>query len=189
MSQPEHTSVNQSANANADPSKIAMRVKRIVNLVQARGHFERAFSDTQEELVTEFLPIHATAQLMNESFLSVTIVFGFAARAKQAANSAIQADANANATSAVQAAIVDNGNRIFVDAAYVILYALTPGPTPSDAELQKFAEVNGRLNATPYWREFLDTSLRRAGLPPIMAPVFKVSPEKAQDITVGSTKA
>jgi hypothetical protein len=63
-----------------------------------------------------------------------------------------------------------------VEAQYIVRYRLSEGPAPTPEELARFADVNSPLNVVPYWREFLDSSLRRAGLPSAMAPVHKVEP-------------
>ena len=44
-----------------------------------------------------------------------------------------------------------------------------------DAEaVQDFAETNGIYNAWPYWRELLQTSAARVGIPGVVAPVFRL---------------
>jgi hypothetical protein len=43
----------------------------------------------------------------------------------------------------------------------------------SDAHIAAFATLNGAFNTWPYWREYLQSTLSRMGLPPITVPVFQ----------------
>lgn len=149
-----------------------MRVERIADIVQVRGIFERIPAPQEEVLIPEFLPIEARGQMIGDTELGVTLIFGFIARADESGGRRSEGDRAKGKAS--RRGDDDNANlRIVVEAGYVARYVLSPGSKPSDADIQKFAEINGRLNLTPYWREFLDASLRRAGLPPVLAPVVK----------------
>lgn len=66
----------------------------------------------------------------------------------------------------------DADSTLAVDGTFVVLYQLDSGPELSDADLTAFAEINGRLNTVPYWREFVSSSLVRAGLPAYEVPVY-----------------
>jgi hypothetical protein len=44
----------------------------------------------------------------------------------------------------------------------------------SDAALQDFARNNGCFNAYPYWREFVQNSIARLGLPTLVIPTFRL---------------
>ena len=46
-----------------------------------------------------------------------------------------------------------------------------------DNAVQDFAETNGVYNAWPYWREILQATAARVGLPGIVAPLFRIIPE------------
>lgn len=160
-----------------DPSSIAMRVERITDIVQLRGVFERIPSQLEEVLIPEFLPIQAKGQMIGNSELGVTLLFGFIARSQDSGGPDSQSRQGKRKSSS---AVDENADvRVVVEAGYIARYVLSAGPKPSDAEIQKFAEINGRLNLTPYWREFLDSSLRRAGLPPVLAPVVKSQKQPA----------
>lgn len=172
--QREHTPAPKAKKTDADPSAIAMRVERIADIIQVRGIFERVPAAQPESLTPEFLPIHASAQMLSDTDVGITLILGFIARAKTADTATSEPVKSRKSPKAEAESGIDPDVRMYVEAGYVLRYVLSPGPKPTDAELQKFAEVNGRLNVTPYWREFLDTSLRRAGLPPVLAPVYKV---------------
>ncbi len=44
----------------------------------------------------------------------------------------------------------------------------------TDENLRAFANTNGVFNAWPYWREFVQNMTVRMGLPPVVAPVFRI---------------
>lgn len=48
-------------------------------------------------------------------------------------------------------------------------------------EAQAFAETNGVYNAWPYWRELLQNTAGRLGIPGIVAPVFRLSAASQQE--------
>lgn len=56
----------------------------------------------------------------------------------------------------------------------------------SKEELSEFGNVNAVFNAWPYWREFVQSSIGRMGLPPVVLPVFRLPKKKAK--TEESTK-
>lgn len=43
----------------------------------------------------------------------------------------------------------------------------------SPAHLEAFGQANGVFNAWPYWREFVQSTTTRMGLPPLVAPSLK----------------
>ena len=49
----------------------------------------------------------------------------------------------------------------------------------TDAIFAEFERVNLPLNTWPYFREFLQSTLTRAGWPPFVLPAFKVAPAAA----------
>lgn len=60
-----------------------------------------------------------------------------------------------------------------LSATFHLLYSL---PVDFDAErscFEQFATVNGVYNAWPYWRELVQTSAGRIGLPGVTLPVFR----------------
>lgn len=71
-----------------------------------------------------------------------------------------------------------------VQATFILEYSLSDieGITPLD--LTAFGLINGAYNAWPYWREFLQNTTTRMGLPPITAPVFRLSDALANQAAV-----
>jgi preprotein translocase subunit SecB len=72
---------------------------------------------------------------------------------------------------------------IKIDATFLLLYLFS---TEQDFEprcYEYFAQVNGALNAWPYWREFVQSATSRAGLPGVIVPLFRVVTETVDDMT------
>lgn len=70
-------------------------------------------------------------------------------------------------------AIEHEKNLVELGATYRLVYRLDHvAGFPSDT-LQHFAELNGVLNAWPYWRELVQTVSGRVGLGSIVVPVFR----------------
>jgi len=158
---------------NGDPSSIATRVLAIESLIQFHGQFQRFPGDENEKrLATYFPPVVTAAFAHSSTAIGVNLYFtAFVAIEDSKAHELLK-----SATSqppGIELVLPDakDGLRAIVEAAFAIQYSLSDGPVPKQADLKMFAEVNGRLNANPYWREFLDSSLRRAGLPSVLAPV------------------
>lgn len=61
-------------------------------------------------------------------------------------------------------------------AAYELTYELPEDSDVPDDALDAFAETNGVFNAWPYFREFAQSSAARMGLPPVLVPLFRLSP-------------
>lgn len=64
---------------------------------------------------------------------------------------------------------------VWVNAAFEIAYRVPDEFTPSDEELEAFAEANGVFNAWPFLREFMQSSFTRMGLPPVALGLFRAS--------------
>lgn len=47
--------------------------------------------------------------------------------------------------------------------------------------LDEFAKLNGIYNAWPYWREFVQNTLVRMGLPPLALPLYRVTGSPTQE--------
>lgn len=61
-----------------------------------------------------------------------------------------------------------------LQAAFDLLYELPKAKEFSAAALSHFANVNGVYNAWPYWRELVQNTSVRMGLPPLVLPVFRI---------------
>lgn len=63
---------------------------------------------------------------------------------------------------------------LFIHAVFVLVYSITSLEGIEDVNLGAFAATNGVYNAWPYWREFVQSTTVRMGLPAVVAPVFRV---------------
>jgi preprotein translocase subunit SecB len=64
--------------------------------------------------------------------------------------------------------------RIAIGAVFILVYSVKAIADFSDKELTAFAKTNGVFNAWPYWREFVQSTSTRMGIPPIIVPVFRL---------------
>jgi len=64
---------------------------------------------------------------------------------------------------------------LFIEAHFLLVYKLTSATGLEPENLQAFADLNGRFNAWPYWREFVQTMTTRMGLPALTVPSLKIT--------------
>ena len=65
-------------------------------------------------------------------------------------------------------------NVLSIEATFALIYSVESLDEFEDASLIAFAWTNGVFNAWPYWREFVQSTVSRMGLPAITIPVFRV---------------
>lgn len=161
MTEPsQHPSTN-APKPSAGVVRISRSVRSISEISQTTGKFQidRSLLLDGEQMQVEFFETPVEAE-MDGNRLTVNVGFAFRTRPR--------AEDAANSLATTMA--------IFVSAIYVIRYdvgELDPVPTPD--ELESFGEINGRFNATSYWREYLNNCLVRAGLPPITVQPFNAA--------------
>ena len=61
-----------------------------------------------------------------------------------------------------------------ISARIEAVYSVTQESSFSPYQLKCFAKANGMLNVWPYWRDFVQSSVTRADLPPLTLPLFRV---------------
>ena len=61
-----------------------------------------------------------------------------------------------------------------IDAVWELTYSYPKGKKLSKEALGEFGKYNGVFNAWPYWREFVQNSVLRMGLPSLTVPVFRI---------------
>ena len=62
---------------------------------------------------------------------------------------------------------------VSIETSFELQYSL-PEKFHTDPEtLTTFAETNGLYNAWPYWREFVQSTFARMGLPPVVLPLLR----------------
>jgi len=63
---------------------------------------------------------------------------------------------------------------IFVDASFLLAYKIENFEGLTQKGFEQFANLNGIYNACPYWREFVQNTVTRMGLPSLSIPVFRI---------------
>ena len=70
---------------------------------------------------------------------------------------------------------------ITVNATFLLIYSINCCAGLVQRGYQQFANMNGIYNAWPYWREFVQATIARMGLPALVLPVFRImEPGKRQ---------
>lgn len=77
--------------------------------------------------------------------------------------------------SATKKAAPSDAPPLSVTATYLLVYAHPETSGLPSESLDSFARLNGVYNAWPYWRELIQTASGRAGVGPIVIPVFRAS--------------
>ncbi|MBW8041459.1 MAG: hypothetical protein FVQ85_15880 [Planctomycetes bacterium] len=72
---------------------------------------------------------------------------------------------------------------ILIDASFLLAYKIENFEGLTQEGFEQFANLNGIYNAWPYWREFVQNTVTRMGLPSLSIPVFRiVEPPKEKTI-------
>jgi len=61
---------------------------------------------------------------------------------------------------------------LLIEATFVLIYNLLEPIDTTETDIQTFGQMNGLLNIWPYWRELVQSSTSRMGLPPIRVPLL-----------------
>jgi len=117
---------------------------------------------------------------------------GDAARGEHEVEFAHQVESSANAatdTVCVIATFKMTGYRITkkvrrpsvtIECKLMLKYKLTSLEGLGADNFAQFARLNGIYNAWPYWREFVQSTIARMGLPPLVVPVFQLAGARRQ---------
>jgi hypothetical protein len=142
--------------AAGDPSVVAMRVDeiRFIRLIGSAFEFPRRHM-AGGEVVPLNIHDHAATHLDGRD-LVVQIKL------------TLRLSADADATQESE----ESGDLLRIRGEFELAYRLSEGDALSEADLMAFAHVNGMMNAVPYWREFVSSTLVRAGLPSYEVPPF-----------------
>lgn len=60
-----------------------------------------------------------------------------------------------------------------IEASYVLSYGIRGSNAFTNEQRAAFADLNAMYNVWPYWREFVQSTMTRMGLPPYTLPVFQ----------------
>ena len=75
-----------------------------------------------------------------------------------------------------------------IDASFVLTYQIDRFDGLTQEGFEQFANLNGVYNAWPYWREFVQNTIGRMGLPPLTIPVFRIVEPSSGAKTAKKTK-
>lgn len=67
-----------------------------------------------------------------------------------------------------------------IEARFALTYTLASQENLSEENYEAFGQRNGVYNAWPYWREFVQSTTVRMGLPALTLPVYRVGISKLQ---------
>jgi len=71
---------------------------------------------------------------------------------------------------------------ILIDASFLLAYKIENFEGLTQKGFEQFANLNGIYNAWPYWREFVQNTVTRMGLPSLTIPVFRIVQSTAKKI-------
>ena len=63
---------------------------------------------------------------------------------------------------------------LIIDASFLLAYRIENFEGLTKTGFEQFANLNGIYNSWPYWREFVQNTIARMGLPSLSIPVFRV---------------
>jgi preprotein translocase subunit SecB len=75
-----------------------------------------------------------------------------------------------------------------IDASYALTYQVESFDGLTQDGFEQFANLNGVYNAWPYWREFVQNTVGRMGLPPLTIPVFRIFEPSSKSAAAKKTK-
>lgn len=140
-----------------DPTICSRRVVAIESILQTSGrfHVDRQQLNDSEHITVDMLEQAPRFGLRDDTLVWVSIHFAFHAYPTDQGDDAPKA--------------------AVIEATYEVLYRIRGEEKIDEADLRAFATVNGPLNLTPYWREFVESCLRRANLPAFTVPPFNAA--------------
>lgn len=68
-----------------------------------------------------------------------------------------------------------------IEASFLLIYQADFSDDITENAVEQFGNTNGIYNAWPYWREYVQNTIVRMGLPSLTIPVFRIfAPKKAE---------
>jgi len=67
----------------------------------------------------------------------------------------------------------DDHELLRIEAQFALRYRVPSLAGLKKSNIEAFGELNGLYNAWPYWREFVQSTTVRMGLPPLTIPVYR----------------
>ena len=79
-----------------------------------------------------------------------------------------------------------------IKATFLLIYKTDSLKGITNKAVEHFGNINGIYNAWPYWREFVQNTIVRMNLPPLIIPVFRIfappEPKRAKKIVAAQQK-
>lgn len=157
MSTQSARATNDSNQPPGNPARVVARLQQLTQVLQPFAQFERFPVEVKKPITPSVEVIFARAEVDDGKMLLAEIHARFEARVK---------DPDVSKVDLLRAALVETR--------FVLVYELSPGEDLSTDDLQAFAQTNAVFNATPFWREFLNSCLVRMGMPPFMVPIMRL---------------
>lgn len=63
-----------------------------------------------------------------------------------------------------------------ITCSFELTYSLPKNLAASEGEIDAFCQTNAMLNSWPYWREFVQSTVVRMNMPPLVLPLFRLAP-------------
>lgn len=157
-------------------SPVAARVRHVESLVQIQSEFNRLPFDATRDPQTEFAVFGAHGGVSGDGGqLVASVDLGFRLSTLPDETAEIPPELRQEETGRVVVA--------YVRAAYMITYAIEPGPDLPPDDIEEFCRVNAIHTAWPFWREFVTSSLSRGGLEAVPVPMFNVYGSRPKPVT------
>ena len=142
------------AEHRGDPTAVSLRVRDIDRIVQLRGFFER-FPVKYERLMPTLAAPEMFAEIVDKDQVSVVGDF------------VLEGRASPRGGAAEPGPVV-----VRIEARFAAFYRIDEGPELPAESLESFAFLNGQLNIWPYWRQYVQDCLTRAGFSVFTLPPF-----------------
>ncbi len=78
---------------------------------------------------------------------------------------------------------------LMIHGVFTLVYTLDDFEGIEDRNIAAFASTNGVYNVWPYWREFVQSTTVRMGIPPVVAPVFRLNFPSRNSAQTADSKA
>jgi hypothetical protein len=154
---PKQSVTESSSDALAAVSLVSPKAQ-LTDLRLDGGSFDRVkpsqdFVDQLPQVTQEIIQVAERLEVMNAFTLSAAL--------------SGETDTHGPASAALSTAVV-------ISARFVAVYTLRDSASMSAEQIDVFGRVNSIYNCWPYWREFVQASTVRMGLPSLVLPLLTV---------------
>lgn len=161
MAKAKKKSTKQKADSTKDKLVLALDVSKIVELMAVRL-IGSSFSSKPSALEgLKEVDIDVNIQCRTQEDEHILVFPRFLLKAKQKGKK--EAEENI---------------QVRIEAEYILIYEAKDLKNLSDESILAFANTNGIFNAWPYWREYVQSTIARLGIPNYTVPVFRLGAEE-----------